>query len=235
MKRFLIVEDQVEAIAIVADYLTQDRFPGSTVLKAGAVDEAMTMLTETFTNQFPLDAVILDFKLPKTLGSPPEVDTSLWAYVRSFRPDAIIAHITGYPSDPKILDHLAEMHLIGSDRILNPDSPLVVMGRYGFVVPKTSSLWVEKLADGLERFARLRRFERMLDDVLAPEFRGVCGPYPPSAPLAGYSLTHRLAELLTEAGELWPDLEPRVRDRLKQTFRVVEPTASGEPARLALL
>lgn len=188
--RVLIIEDIPETRQqLVLLYL--EVFPGAVVDSAEHVEDALTLIGRARDAHLPYDIAVLDFKLPSAAGFNADVDLRLCPEILSWTPNTPIAHITAFPEDPTIREHLEVEHPAHRPR--------------GFLVDKQKSDWATKLIEDSRQLLYTARVEGEYDELF-----GVS----PRVPRTG-SLSARLAELCADVSVAWKFLGTRVRDKLR--------------------
>ena len=199
MFRFLVVED-VRLTRTHLEELLKETFPGSHVDSAETVAQGRAFI-QAATRSY--NAAILDFQLPKDIGSSLEIDTTLCVQVRTRMRDVLVVHITGYMEDRIVADHIIKAHNDPED--------------IRFMVSKSDPKWGSTLLNELERYLYSKRINAALDDLFGPE------PIPSRLERRlkkeGH-ITHQLALLKLNLEELWQKpLDDRVRDRVRRHFK----------------
>jgi DNA-binding response OmpR family regulator len=132
MFRFLIVEDVRLTLTHLTDLL-QATFPGSQVDAAETVSHGLALIQDA---SEPYHAAILDFNLPKDVGTSPTIDTTLCVTVRTRMREVLVVHITGYMEDRIVADHIIKAHNDPED--------------IRFMVSKSDPEWGSTLVNELE-------------------------------------------------------------------------------------
>jgi|GEM_PF-1994264 len=215
MFRILIVEDIYSTLEAMRDGI-KTAFEGregrsdAKVHTAGAVDEAITLINEERGRGKSYHAAVLDFKLPKTKGAPPEGDLSICETLKQSMPNTLIVHITAYDDDKDILKHLKAVHMgrLGSEAEL-----IIKQGN-----------WPEKLISALKAYLYGGLIEEQMQDVFGLrdrqlKFRTRSSAAPPSA-RGERSLTHAIATLSRDIESYWHVLDEELRQKIHTVFRV---------------
>ncbi len=202
MFRFLIVEDVTDTRTLLED-LFKATFPGSHVDSAETVSHGLALIQQS---SVPYHAAILDFNLPKDVGTSATIDTTLCVAVRTKMRDVLVVHITGYMEDRIVADHIIKAHNDPED--------------IRFMVSKSDPEWGSTLINELERYLYSKRLNAALDDLFGPE------PLPAQAERRlrkeGH-VTHQLAALKIELEDLWhKPLDPKLRARVEKHFKYWE-------------
>jgi hypothetical protein len=159
------------------------------------------------------DVFVLDFKLPASEGDNPDIDTQVCKLAQATMPDALIAHITGFPEDERVKDHLMQ-HQKGLE------------GRPTWV-DKNNENWPEELLHLIKSFVHsgevARRLDRLFEDTSAgteTRFRGSHAPCSSDA-------THELADLICAVERHWHDLTDGLKRRVSNVLAVRETPHGG--------
>lgn len=210
MFRILIVEDIRNSMLMLRNLLS-NVFSESVIDTAGSVVAARKLLELANDKGYPYHAVILDFKLPKQEGEMPETDETLCEYVRTSFPWTLIVHMTSYSDDKKIKKHMDRFHKEENDR----NAFYVAKG------PKSGTLLITKL----KRFLYSGLVEEQLNQLFGskrdPSFTPY-GRYLRGTSGRGFSLTNRLAVLLQDIVTHWKDLDESVKNKVRDTYDVVD-------------
>lgn len=220
MFRILVVEDVRNALLMLKGLLSEE-FPEAVIDIASSIVEAQKLLKVAMEEGFPYHAVVLDFKLPLNQeGEDPQIDESLCKYVREVFPWTLIVHMTAFPDDPQIKQHMDHFHKEENDR-------------NAFYVPKgakSSELLIEKM----KKFLYSGLIEEQLDQLFGsnrdPAFTP-WGRYLRSGGGRGFSLTNRLAVLLQDIVTYWKDLDISVQNKVRDIYQVDDST---DPIRIRL-
>jgi CheY-like chemotaxis protein len=206
--RILVVEDEDDARRQVVELL-REALPEARIDAADTVEKADAVIQDALNRGDSYDVAILDFKLPKSAGFNPEVDDTLCQKLRRLDPGMLVGHITGFPEDPKIIEHINQCHGTGT-----PRAP---------IVNKTSATWATELLDKTVEYLYRSRIERGLRQVFGSTT--AAGSYEralrPSAAWAP-DLSSQLVDLTADIAESWPHLDPATRRRVQEQFQVVE-------------
>lgn len=204
MFRFLVAEDVPDTLRQICGLL-HDVFPDSEIDRATNVADARSLVQRRGDTGEPYDAAVLDFRLPRAVGSEFVIDTSVCAAISRSMPDVPVVHITSYTKDAEVLRHILETHQ-------STDAAPFVL------VDKNQKTWGKTLVDELEKHLYSKRVSARLD--------GVFGHDVPSSRTERQSdkgrrhLTHELLTLVAELEQLWSKpLEERVRERVMKHFR----------------
>ena len=219
MFRFLVVEDYEPTLKEIKALLSKE-FSGSSTDTAGSVVEGSQCISASFEKGSFYDAVLLDFKLPSSIGENPELDYSLREEVRRKHPHTLLIHMTSYDMDPAILRHLAESYQeLGSSQTL--------------LVPKRCFEWPTILLNNLRKFLFSREISRQMDELFGPDISTPSYPGPlRHRTQRGGGATHRLAKLTQDIESYWKDLDRDLQRRIGSIFVV---HATGEDVRVSLL
>jgi len=222
MYRFLIVEDVGLTFKQLRSLIVEE-FPES----LGLVDVATTVaeaadLIDRIDESF-YDVVILDLRLPSRKGENPEIDESLCRKVRARSQSTLVVHITAYPEDELVQDHLRRVHTE------QPSSN-------SLVIPKRDPLWATKLVAKLKTYLHTNRIWRLMDEVVGDSRAAVnsgarARPRLKTSPGRG-DTTHHLAFLCREIESHWRYLEDGLKQRIQGTFNV---ETRSEGIRVSLL
>ncbi|OGW16671.1 MAG: hypothetical protein A3G93_00470 [Nitrospinae bacterium RIFCSPLOWO2_12_FULL_45_22] len=221
MFRILIVED-IELTLEQLEKTLSEEFPQSTIDTAETVKEGLERIEAAVDKGQHYHAAVLDFKLPEDKGKQDEVDESLCEKIRHEMPDIIVAHISAYPGDPKIQDHVKNYHL---DR---RDSSAAL-------ISKDEVDWPSELVKKLKEFLYGTRIEEQINNLFRkqpvsayrePIYRRRTGT------IGNGSVTHELAALFRDILENWTALDDRLRTRIMSLFRV---DTSSDPIRIGLI
>src|SRR5437870_2467698 len=108
MFRILIVEDIEDVLdemkkGIEAAFVGREGRSDAKIHTAASVDEAITRIREETAKGKSYHAAVLDFKLPKTKGAPPQGDLLICETLKQSMPNTLIVHITAYADDSEIV------------------------------------------------------------------------------------------------------------------------------------
>ncbi len=215
MFRLLLVEDVEATLEQLTALLLEEFEQSLTVDGATNVADGLGRIEQANTS-LPYDVAILDFKLPTRTGHMDEIDESLCLAIRDLSPDTLVIHITAYPDDQKVKNHLARHHT-GPE-----DAPAAL-------VSKLEADWPEQLVACARTFLYSQRVSAQLDDLSSqrPRKGGAHRERVGSEqPQGDRSLTHTLARLLRDIVAYWPHLSETVKRRVRTLFNVDE---SQEP------
>jgi CheY-like chemotaxis protein len=224
MFRFLIVEDDLATLRVLTQLLELEFTPPGSeenrpqIDTASAVDQAKALIRNA---RKPYHAVILDFKLPRhRLGEFTEVDETLCLEVRQKMPSALVGHITSYPDDKLVQEHIQLYH---TERI-TPNA---------FALSKLDD-WADKLLIQLKAFLYGKPIEERLD-----QFFGEESPDEPAQAAHRLDLTrgkssptHDLADLCCDIVEHWDDLDEPLKKRIGAIFKL---DTNDRPIKISLL
>src|SRR4051812_31452482 len=109
MIAILIVEDDVQTLELIRDYLAHE-FPYAHIDTAENVQDALTLIREAGRRGVSYKIAILDFMLPKSRDdSAKSIDTTLRSRLReSTSRDAVVFHITAHPASPVIEEFIRQ-------------------------------------------------------------------------------------------------------------------------------
>lgn len=209
MFRFLIVEDKL--LEMLVGYLAK-WFDGSNSDSAATVEDGLKLIRSASSEKRPYDAAILDLKLPMRAGVHPEIDDSLCREIQAIMSSTLVIHVTGYPTDPKVLDHLEAYHGGRND----PRS---------VIVNKGNTNWV----DNLRTKAKARLYgdliEQQIEDLFGSRARAAHAglnmrTHRPSSERT--SITMALSTLFGTIVAHWGDIDESQKERIRQTFHVDE-------------
>lgn len=222
MLRFLIVEDDPDTLSMLETYL--GKVFGKTIMDtAGTVEDGLKLIRSALKIGFHYHVAILDFKLPDSLGTNPEIDENVCAAIRRKMPRTVVVHITAYPNDERIITHINRYHHIPHDPI-------------GFMINKLDTDW----PDQLKRKICSVIIHEKLDSIFGkysghaeahPKNGGLAhagkaydsGVLAGSGPKFGLSgQTQILSALIHDIQQYWPFLDDKVKKRIKNVFVVRE-------------
>ena len=89
MFRILIVEDRDNTREQLFRLFSEE-FPKAKIEKAGTVREALKKIHSLNSRGLYYHAVILDFKLPESMGENPEIDVSICNEIRDKMPESFV-------------------------------------------------------------------------------------------------------------------------------------------------
>ena len=208
MIRILIVEDILTTLNELVTLLLEV-FPGAHIDRAGTVDKATDHLERCRSEGVTYDAVVLDFKLPQGMGCPPMVNTALCDKIRSHMPNVPVWHVTAYPEDREVTDHILLSHS-------SPDEPPFVL------ISKSKADWAITLVTGIERHFYSRILNQRLDDVFGAESNA--SRLRDRRQWRDGHLTHELRACSAEIEALWgKPLTDNVRRRVEKYFELPGP------------
>ncbi|MBA3241710.1 MAG: response regulator [Acidobacteria bacterium] len=206
MFRILIVEDMDVVLQMLKERVAED-LPEALVEVALNVQDARESVERACESGKLYDAVVLDFKLPESAGENAELDESLCEDVGLLMPDAVVAHLSAFMEDGKVLEHMKRAHDQNVDRSLR--------------FSKLDVTWPEQLVGKLRTFLYGARVESKLNkfvprgDALASS-----GSKRDRLGEIGGSLTHELASLQREIAAHWSDYDDKLKARIERNFDI---------------
>lgn len=217
MFSILIVEDDAPTNAALQRRL-QRGLAGVQVDAVLSVDDAIQHLHEAKQRNEPYEAVVLDVNLPRAIGENPDMDVTLCGIVRSLMPrSTIIAHVSAYLDDPKVINHMKAQHDEQVDR--------------AFRLSKQDSQWSASLESKLKMFLYGAQIEQQMDQLFGRDNS-------PDSSLRNRpgigedrSVTPKLAALSRAIETCWSDLDANLQARIKRTFEV---TTKGDKTIVSL-
>lgn len=209
MFQILIVEDDPDTNLVLRENL-QLVFTNARVDAVESVEEAIKHLEAAQQTQEPYDAVILDVNLPKAIGEQPEMDDTLCSVIRTLMPrETIIAHVSAYLDDPKVISHMKTQHDEQIDR--------------AFRLSKQDAEWASILESKLKSFLYGAQISQQMDQLFGKENT----PSSVHRNRAGRvhtgddrSVTHKLSGLSRAIETYWNDLDESLKARIQRTFEV---------------
>jgi CheY-like chemotaxis protein len=221
MFRFLVVEDNESTLRMLASLLSEE-FEESAIDTAGNVAEGSQRLETSFKEGKTYDVALLDFSLPSISGGEEKIDHSLCEEFRSMNPRSLVIHMTAWDKEGAVLDHLAKSHS-------EPPGPWPVL------VSKREVDWPVVLLRRLKTSLFSREIAMQMDEVFShlPPAGGsgrAAALRRPTAREGG--VTHRLAVLMQNIEQHWPDLSETLKERIRATFVV---DTAGDEVRVSLL
>jgi hypothetical protein len=144
--------------------------------------------------------------------------------IRLGSPETFVIHITAYPNDPKVTQHIVDVHSgAGSTRTA--------------LVSKLEITWSRTLMQQVRSYL----FGNLVRAKITKLFGSVGGPESRYTdlthslqPSAGNSMTHDLRDLLESIVEHWDDLDDPLKRNIKEYFVVAE-AKGGERIQISLL
>jgi CheY-like chemotaxis protein len=214
MMSVLIVEDDPATLDQLTKLL-QEEMPGVTIHVATNVAEARILLEGT-----RYDVIVLDLKLPAAPGISPEPDVSLCEQIHGEGASSLVVHVTAYPDDKLLRDHLASAHS-------SPAKPRTVW------FSKQDVGWSMSLAERVSGYVFSRLIRERLDALLGPERREIAAVGALQSAASGGSdcLTYDLAVLCSEVAQYWDVLDEALRARIR---RILYVDLSSKPVRVGL-
>lgn len=209
MFSLLIVEDDPATNTALQNRL-QRVLSGAQVDAVESVEEAIQHLEAAQQKQEPYDAVVLDVNLPRAIGEQAEMDQTLCGVIRTIMPrDTIIAHVSAYLDDPKVITHMRIQHDEQIDR--------------AFRLSKRDSEWTTILESKLKCFLYGAQISQQMDQLFGRED----APSTVHRNRAGRvhtgddrSVTHKLSGLSRAIETYWHDLDDSLKARIQRTFEV---------------
>jgi len=218
MFRILIIEDVEETVEQLQSLLLE-AFPGAQADKAANAEEALRRIQESVEPPaWPYDAVVTDFRIPRSRGGLPEVHPEVFQAIRDHLPNGVVAGITAFSAEEDVIDQLLNTLNRG------PDDPR------SFWLSKTQNEWPTKLVRRLAAHLYDPPIEAKVDK-LAFSFRSRASDCP-GGPWPGVSMTHELADLTREIVQHWDYLSEGLKRKIRSVFDVNE---SERPIRISLL
>jgi CheY-like chemotaxis protein len=217
MFRLLIVEDEPRTRGQLETFL-HETIPDCRIDSARSVREAWKLLSAAERAGTPYDVAILDFRLPEALGEPTEVNESVCQMIHQVSPNTFVIHITAYPDDPIVTQHIRKMH-IGQGRTRTA------------LVSKLETLWPTLLMKQVKShlFSSLVRdkFDRLFPKVSMPV--GADRDPGQATHAALNSMTHEVRDLIDHIQAYWGDLDKSLQKDLCDFFSIVVPEDGGRP------
>jgi CheY-like chemotaxis protein len=201
MLRILVVEDDETA----RDQLTsniREEFPEAEIHVASTVEDAHRLIDHLISaGDGNYDITIDDFRVPGSKGDNPEGTTEL---CQRMPPEVLVIHITAYPNDAAIQDHMRQerSHRSGSSAGLIPKDPG----------------WTDQVVNAIR--------SKLISDEMVNLF-GPQGSHAtparhrqqsPGAIRTRCSLTHPLARLKGDIAQYWEGLDRDLQKRVRDTF-----------------
>lgn len=220
MFRILIIEDMKGTLTQL-EKLLAETFAESLIDKAETVKQARELIEQAHNSERPYHAVILDFMLPKDTGENPEADESLCKLLRQKMNQALIAHITSYPEDTKVQEHLRKAHV-------------EEFGPVAFAHSKVSALWAIELIQKLKAYlhgTRILSRTRLLFNSPGNSNTDYAWSHRSNVRAAG-GLTHEIADLSRDIAVHWRDLDKQAREEIGKVFQIDD---AEEVVRVGLL
>lgn len=211
MFRLLIIEDMKGTLTQL-ELLLAETFVESLIDKAETVRQARALIEQAYQAQRPYHAVILDFMLPRDIGENPEADESVCELLRQKMSQALIAHITSYPEDTKVQEHLRRAHV-------------EEFGHMAFAHSKVRARWAIELIQKLKAYLHGKRIlgrTRLLFSKAGVSSNTDFAWSHRSHIRAAGGATHEIADLSRDIAAHWRDLDEQAQDEIKQVFRVDE-------------
>jgi CheY-like chemotaxis protein len=220
MFRILIIED-IEGTLNQLQELLSEVFPGAQIDTAPAVKEAHELIKEGWDEAQPYQAIILDFKLPAEVGENPEVDESVCKVIKNLTPPPLVAHITAYPQDKLVADHINAFHT----KQISPSA---------LALSKLDKDWANQLLESLRAHLYGKRIEEKMEAMFGKEDVAVFHARTRAGreePVGERSRTHELANLCREISAHWGDIDERLRLRIQRKFLIDD---DARPVRVSL-
>jgi len=222
--RILLVEDDPDVAKHLGNVI-ENRYPRVAMDRAEAVDTAMNLIGRRLHERTIYDLAILDLKLPSTQGENPEVDTRVCAYLRQKL--IPIIHVTAFPTDPLIRDHMAKEH--AKDKLL---------GQQMTLVRKTvGPTWGKEIIGLMKGY-----YEDRISLRLRESLSRVFGSIPPNVSGSRRGLgggdgflvcgTHALIQIEDDIRDTWSILSEEVRKEIRSIYATV---VEDDQAQLQLL
>ena len=209
MFSILIVEDDPATNSALQNRLERV-LGGSRVDAVESVEDAIQQLETVQQRQEPYDAVVLDVNLPRAIGAQAEMDQTLCGVIRTLMPrETIIAHVSAYLDDPKVIAHMRAQHDEQVDR--------------AFRLSKRDSEWTRVLESKLKTFLYGAQISQQMDQLFGKEdvpssvHRNRAGRVQTGD---DRSVTHKLSGLSRAIETYWNDLDPLLKARIERTFEV---------------
>ncbi len=199
--RLLLVDDDELTLKLLV-LLFQREWPDARIDTATTVAGGLALIEAAGRARASYDIAILDFVFPSSEGQDKEVDVTLCEAVLTWSPQTPVAHITGHPKDPKVLEHLAAVH--------TPRRPS------GFVISKASDYADELLQKTCECIYGAR-IEAAYDELFG---RLTSGPHHDA-------LAIHLGELCRDLAAAWPYLDQPLRSKLRTRLDIDDSNPSA--------
>ena len=227
MFRILIVEDIENTLrelkkAILAAFAKEET-PVLQIHTAASVVEGRELIEVAYDQKRPYHAVVLDFYLPAQDGhDATKMDESLCLLLRESMGSTLVAHITIYPDSEDVKEHLLKIHQVQIDP-------------RAFALSKKDPDYSLDLIRKLKAFLFGRRIEEQMESIFGPDAElsfAARGRMNRGRGEIGTSQTHPIAALSRDIESFWPDLDPKLKERIKRVFRV---EMCDKEARVSLL
>lgn len=206
MFHILVVEDDQWVLHLLLKRLTEE-VPESEINAAESVADGLPLIRRASERRWPYDAAILDFKLPHHQGENPEVDESLCRELVSSMPGTLCIHITAFPDDDKVREHLRIYHL-------------EQLGPRGLVINKVSTDWPEDLLVQLKAYLYGSRIEKQMNRLFRLEDSLTSQRHGRDRLKGEGGVTHELASLCRDVAAYWYDLDGGLQKRIESLFYV---------------
>ena len=220
---FLIVDDEVDLDTMKRALETE--YPGSVVHTARSTGELRDLLALAEKRSFVYGLVVLDFKLPPTVGGVPVVDLESRQLVQQSpaTAGATVFHMTAYKEDAAIQEW------VRAQRELNPTMA------EPFPIDKNDLLWTKKLYEAIRRVV----YETRVSVRLARLFQGDHAESPAVARLRAAALPsasrgQELSALIRDIELHWRYLSAGLRNRVCQIFPVTPDPDGPDKVRIRL-
>jgi len=209
MFRILIVEDMEEESQMLRDFVAK-RLPDAHVDVALNVQDGRERIHKAREQRKLYDAVVLDFKLPESVGENPELDESLCEEIGLVMQDAVVAHLTAFMKDEKVQEHMKLAHAHKVDKSV------------GF--SKLDVDWPQQLVGCLRNYLYGARMESKLKKLIprADETLPTSRSRRDRMAVIEGSLTHEIASLQREISAHWVDYDVRLKTKIQRIFRVTD-------------
>jgi len=221
--KFLVVEDDLHTLEWLVRVL-KTVFPDAVVHTAANVADAFALLQQARAEGQEYDAALLDFRLPKADGEEHVYDFTLCDEIARAHRGTLVLHMTGHMEDERVVTHLAVSHG-------EPSKP------WPLFFSKSDVDWPMLLVKRLKAHLYGQEITTQLDELFGLHLAVGGGPTRAAAfrrPLAREgAVTQRLASVMQNIEDYWPDLSDALRERIAANF-VVDP-GPGDKVRVGLL
>lgn len=206
MIRVLLLED-MELTANQLVKCLQETLPDVVVDSKTTASDAVRIVESSFEKRQCYDVCILDSKIPRVAGDPPEVHPDVCFTISENAPNALIVHLTAFPEDRSVIKQLHEQ--LGKD----------IKGR-SILIGKNDPNFMEKLLTAIVRFVVERKVDARMKNLFGERSSIGEGAQTRSPATHVAHVTQELAALARDISKHWSCLSETMKTRIKEEFYI---------------
>ena len=207
---FLIVEDTKESIRSITRVLSTG-FPQSNIDVARTVKDGLELIKKADKEGMKYHSAILDLKLPYDDDAEVKVDTSLCCIIKNTHPSTLVIHLTAFPDDTALRDHLIQFHL-------EPQDPRAA------VFSKWDPAWPDKILSKLRAYLYGEYIKQQMNTISTDRSGSMIS--------SKGCMTHDINALFRSIVEHWDYLNDQLQNEIIGLFEV---DLAVRPIRISLV